>query len=312
LRGRGAIGNNPAVDVPEQITRRSLVDATRESLMRIALAFGLLNAVVPLVTVLLTARTLANVVLALAWVASWLVAVFNADVVGQVLQRSASRLAFVAAGSALTTATILVTGGIDSPLANGANWLGWAATVAVQSRLRSSFGVAAILAVGPLAAFAIDLGPSALLHEQHRYAVVTGPLNPFVIVLVALCLAGVFQGVVKRMPHTLWEMRHGAAGMTTSGLRALLAGEQIGVPPAAPKSSRTGSGTGHTDATQRALTPDEQAIVDDLAEGLAPKEIALRRNTSDSAVYAGIRAAKRKVNAQTIEHLVALTWKPAT
>lgn len=58
------------------------------------------------------------------------------------------------------------------------------------------------------------------------------------------------------------------------------------------------------------LSPAQREVVDLLAQGLAPKQIAVQRGTSLATVRTQIKLAKRAAGARTVEHLVAVAWEP--
>lgn len=59
------------------------------------------------------------------------------------------------------------------------------------------------------------------------------------------------------------------------------------------------------------LTPAQLEIVDLLAAGLTPKEIALERGTSPETVRTQIKQARQKIGARTKDELVARAWRPS-
>lgn len=54
------------------------------------------------------------------------------------------------------------------------------------------------------------------------------------------------------------------------------------------------------------LTPAERAVVDAMAAGLSPKEVAVQRGTSLATVRTQIKKAKKKTASRTLIELVGL------
>lgn len=59
-------------------------------------------------------------------------------------------------------------------------------------------------------------------------------------------------------------------------------------------------------ARVRTLSPAEREVVEALARGLSPKEVATERGTSIATVRTQIKKAKKKSSARTLNELVAL------
>lgn len=297
-------------------TRQSLTDATSASLMRIALAFGLLNACVPLLVAIVGREPPLTVALGIAWVLAWWIAILRVQTLRSILVHPTARWLLAVLCAAATATTIHLSGGLESPIANGANWIGWAATVVVS--WRTALGMSGVLSAGTTFAFLLDRGSvSALLQPDDRYVVVTGMFNPPIIVLVALALAGVFHSVIASAPGTLWHLRRGAPA-SSPGLTAVLRAEPRPA-LAAPDPVMADSAQGPPAEERLAadsrpvsvvLTREERQVIDLLADGLVPKEIARLLQRSPDTIYNRIKAAKEKVNANTIEHLIALAWRP--
>ncbi len=278
--------------------------------MKIALSFGLLNAVMPLVVAAVAGKPPLTLALGAGWVGAWLVAIALVNPLRRVLADPVGRSVLFATCAAATGATILSTGGTQSAVANGANWLGWAATVVVARG--TALRLSVVLSLGTTLAYLIEQGSvRALFDDDTRYVAVTGLLNPPVIVLVALALQGVFHAVVAASPGTLWKLRNGGPA-TTPGLTTLLGNPPIALLTSADRAPSPT--TAPTDAITAddapELTADERRVVELLADGLVPKEVARLIDRAPTWVYSRIASAKRKTNARTIEHLVALTWKP--
>ncbi len=306
-----------------------MIDAARVSLIRIALAFGLANAVVPFLLQVASPDDPTSLGLAFAWVVAWGIAVLNPHRLLALLQRDRTRWAVAVIGGGATLLTIVATGGLDSPVKTGANWLGWAATVVVPARTALVF--ASVLSVATTGSFVLSgTALAELVTGDDRYIVITGFLNPFVIVLVALSLLGAFHDMIARAPTTLWEVRRGGPA-TTPAMTALFAGAPIplletggdrGEEERDPEttasqeagdpgqSAALGARTEGVGSAEHQLFPVEREIVALLASGRTPQQIALDLERSTDSIYGQIASAKRKAGARTIEHLVALAWEP--
>jgi DNA-binding CsgD family transcriptional regulator len=277
------------------------IEVATRRLLRVATLFGVTASLVALLVTLQRGSELALVGLAVAWSAAWAGASAWPKVMISVLRHWRWTTALVAGAS---TTTILASGGFNSLLKTEADWLAWAAPVLLDTV--ASLAVAAILSTGLLASFLLagqSLG--SIITGPDRYIAVTDILNPFVVVLLALVVTAVFRRVLGGAGHTLWCARQGEAG-SSPAMRALLGGE----PDAILALPRGDSGHGHEPA--KPLSPAERDIVDRLARGQTPQQIALARNVRDDTIYEQIGSAKHKTGAATIEHLIARAWRPPT
>ena len=169
----------------------------------------------------------------------------------------------------------------------------------------ASLAVAGILSSGLLAAFLLGgMSLSDIVTGPDRYTAVTDILNPLIIVLAALALTGVFRLVLANAASTLWRARRGEEA-SSPAMRALLGGQPTLALPA-------GDIEGIRDERSERLSPAERDIVERLASGETPQQIALARGVRDDTVYDQIGSAKQKSGAKTIAHLVALAWRPPT
>lgn len=274
------------------------IEVATRRLLRVGLLFGLIGSLVALATTLQQRAGVTTVGLALAWTAAWASASARSELVLPVLRQWRWATVLIAG---LSTVTILASGGFDSLLKAEANWLAWAAPV-VLGRW-ASLGVAAILSGGLLAAFLLDgMSVQAIVTGPERYTAVTDILNPLVIVLAALAATGVFRLVLANAGSTLDRARRGETA-SSHAMRALLAGPPILALPAGDIEAASDTGP--------RLSPAERDIVERLANGQTPQQIALARGVRDDTVYDQIGSAKQKTGAKTIEHLVVLTWHPA-
>lgn len=283
-----------------------VVEVATERLLRVALLFGLAASIVALLTTLQAAAPVSTVLLAFAWSAAWAAGAAKPDAVVGLLRRWHWSVPVVVGLSIVTT---LASGGFDSLLKAEANWLAWAAPVVLGTS--ASLVIAALLSTGLLTAFLLD-GMS--LHDvvagADRYTAVTDIFNPFVVVLVSLTVTGVFRAVLGGASASLLRARQGGPA-SSPGMSRLLVGRPVLALPAgsiAPGSQpRELAGLVGPEIQ---LSQAEREIVDLLAVGHTPQQIALRRQRSAETVYDQIASAKSKAGARTIEHLIVRAWRP--
>ncbi|MEV4418457.1 helix-turn-helix transcriptional regulator [Patulibacter sp. NPDC049589] len=274
---------------------QTVVETATIRLLRLTLSFGCASSVVSLVVTLVPFRNVGTVALAFAWVSVWVTAFVVAPVTVRLLRRRPWQVVLaVALASAITTA---ITGGTESPLRTEASWLGWALTVTVGAV--SVLAMAAVLCASVLAGMLIaDTTLHDVVAGPDRYTLVTDVLNPLVVVMAALALAGVFRSVLVDAGGALWRMRHGD-GAATPGLRALVAGRRVlELPGPRPDPDP--------------LTPAQRVVVSLLADGHTPQQIALLTGRANDTVYEHIANAKKRVGARTIEHLIVRSWRQPT
>lgn len=110
---------------------------------------------------------------------------------------------------------------------------------------------------------------------------------------VGLLLIALLRRFVARAPQTLEDARRGASRAITPALARALDG-----PVALLTAPDPGAGI-------EALTAAEQAVLELLAAGHAPKQAARELSVSLATVRSHIAAGKRKTGARTLEQLVA-------
>jgi len=274
------------------------IELATPRLLRLAMLFGLTGSVVALMTTLQQAAGAGTILLAIVWSLAWASASVRPQLVIPILRHWRWTTVLVAGTSLMT---ILASGGFDSLLKAEANWLAWAAPVLLGTA--ASLAVAAVLSGGLLAAFLLDgMSLQAIVSGPERYIAVTDILNPLIIVLVALAVVGVFRFVLTNAAAALRQARTGETA-TSPAMLALLSGQPVLALPAGEVGAIEGqSGKG--------LSLAERDIVERLARGETPQQIALARGVRDDTVYDQIGSAKTKAGANTIEHLVALAWRP--
>lgn len=274
------------------------IEMATERLLRVAMLFGLAGSLVALATTVQQGASLATLLLALIWTLTWTALGSRPRLVIPILRRWRWAIPIVAVTSA---ATILATGGFDSPLKAEANWLAWAAPVLLGAR--ASLAVAAILSSGLLSALLLTgVSLAATLSGPNRYTAVTDVLNPLIIALAALAVTGVFRVVLSNAVETLGRARRGDTASSPAMLALLARRPALALPV----------GDVALGSSSRALSAAERDIIERLADGETPQQIALSRGVRDDTVYDQIASAKDKAQATTIEHLIALAWRPST
>lgn len=160
----------------------------------------------------------------------------------------------------------------------------------VVARPRTVWLCVALLVTGHAAILMLE-HPFAELTADRGLAGVLGALlgYPFVA-LVALGLVALFGRFVERVERTLDALRHGAPTLTPALARAIV---DAGRAPLALNPAVT------------PLTPAERRVVDGLASGRSPKELAHGWGVSIATVRTHIRNAKRKTGTRTLTELAA-------
>lgn len=171
--------------------------------------------------------------------------------------------------------------------------------------LLTSIGIAAIVARTRtvwMCVLLLDLGYLLLaLLEQSPAGLVGGSdLGTVLGVLVGNVAAAVplmllrqrFDRVIAEAPQTLQDIHEGAPAFTPA-LAYAIAPERLALPAARPD-----------------LTPAQRRVVEALANGLTPQQIAFGQDVSLSTIRTHIKHAKRKLGAQTLPELAAMTARP--
>lgn len=286
-RSASGIVNGPFADA---------VEAATISLLRVTLVFGLACSVI-LLLLAVTGGDATSIAVTFGWTVAWAMAVARPESIASVLREHAT---LATLGLATSSAfAIVVTGGLDSISIVDANWIVWSASVVVSARI--VFGIAAAISSSHLCAFLIAGMPASdAFSGADAYPVVTQILNPLVIAVAALALTGVFRSLLRRTPELLAEWRSGSAAPAQLRSRRLLELPPGSVRPA-PRP------LGHM---SELLTPAEADVVDRLATGAKPKQIAHDTRRSVATVYEHIANAKRKCAARTTAQLVTRAWQP--
>lgn len=165
----------------------------------------------------------------------------------------------------------------------------------IVARSATVWWCVALLEVGYASAVLVDHSPETLVHSSALASVVGQLLGYPFAALTLLGLAGVFKRFVSRVQPTLDALRQGAPALTPALTQAIeRRGHVVLALPGAPISTAR-------------LTASEIRVVEGLAVGLAPKELAHRWDISLATVRSHIKHAKRKTRARTLPELAALT-----
>lgn len=133
-----------------------------------------------------------------------------------------------------------------------------------------------------------------MVHGAGRYDLINQLFDLAANAAGALLLGALLHAFLADAPGCLAATREGGPSLTPQLAAAVRRAAVAQLPPAEPA------------VLVERLTPTEQQVVALLADGRAPKQIALDRGVELATVRAHLAAAKRKTGARTLEHLVAL------
>jgi len=169
---------------------------------------------------------------------------------------------------------------------------------AVVARPRTVWLCVAVLDAGYAAAILIDSSPAALVQSGQLAGVLGALLGYPFVALVVLGLAGLFRRFVGSTDAVLDTIRDGSPALT----------------PALTHAVRLGAGSPLALLTAPSpfidLTSAEVRVVEGLASGSRPKQLAYAWGVSLALVRKHIRHAKRKTGASTLPELAAMTARP--
>ncbi len=154
-----------------------------------------------------------------------------------------------------------------------------------------------VLEAGYAAAILLELSPAQLVAGGHLSGVIGAMLGFPFVALLGLAVVRLFTAFMARADDIVWEFRAGAPALTPALTAALQAGSRPRALPAAPPRAA-------------ALTPSERRVVEELAGGFTPKELAARWGVSIATVRTHIRHAKRKTRARTLSQLAGMAARP--
>jgi DNA-binding CsgD family transcriptional regulator len=168
------------------------------------------------------------------------------------------------------------------------------ALAVVVARPRTVWLTVAVLDCSYAAAVLVDTMPAQVV-DSGRLGAVLGALLGFPFAaLIGLGLVSLFARFLVSVPQTLDTLRHGVPALTPALTEAIERGPgpRVQLPPPSPPVAE--------------LTPAERRVVEGLARGSAPKELAFRWGVSIATVRTHIRHAKRKTRARTLSELAGL------
>lgn len=291
-----AEGERPAADAPDQPSRVTSHFELSERVLAIALALSLWFAFGSLVLAIaegLGDQPLRRVLIGLALVVCIGTALWKCQEVAAVLR---ARPWLVVPIAAAELGLVTADGLIGSPYAAvTVTSLGLAAIVADA---RYVWLCVAILDGGYAATVLAESSPAQLARDGDLAGVLGAMLGYPFAALVVLGLAGLFRRFVADIEGIVHALRHGAPALTATLTRAVQIGPGLS-PSALPAPSPFAE-----------LTNREIGIVEALAAGRRPKQVAFAWGVSIATVRAHIKHAKRKTGAATLPELAAMTTYP--
>lgn len=165
----------------------------------------------------------------------------------------------------------------------------------VVARARTVWLCVAVLIAGYAFAVLPSRSP-AELSDAGQLGTVVGALVGYPV--TAILLLGLRRRFVRFVDHlepTLQAIRNGAPASNLA-LQHALAGEPLALPAGPPAA---------------ALTPTERRVVEGLAGGMTPKQLAFEWGVSINTVRSHISSAKRKTDARTLRELAGIVGPPA-
>jgi DNA-binding CsgD family transcriptional regulator len=167
------------------------------------------------------------------------------------------------------------------------------ALAVVVARPRTVWLTVAVLECCYALAVLIDHSPAQLADSGHLSGVLGVALGIPFSALIGLGLVSLFARFMTAVPQTLAALRAGASVLTPELTSAIERGPRPRpqLPPSSPAAE---------------LTPTERRVVEALADGSAPKELAYRWGVSIATVRTHIRHAKRKTHARTLSELAGM------
>jgi DNA-binding CsgD family transcriptional regulator len=169
---------------------------------------------------------------------------------------------------------------------------------AIVARARTVWSCVAILDLGYSAAVLIPTSPTALVTSNQLPRVLGVLLVYPLAALVALGVTRLYLRFVANTDAELDRMRSGSPALTPALAQAI----QIG---AGRRARLLTAPSAFFELTDR-----EVQVVDELARGRRPKQIAFDWGVSLATVRTHIRHAKRKMGARTLPELAAMTAAP--
>lgn len=160
---------------------------------------------------------------------------------------------------------------------------------AIVARARTVWMCVALLDVGYLALALLESSPSEHVADGNLGTVLGVLVGNVAAAVPLMLLRQRFSRVMTDALRILEDVREGAPAFTPALARVI-----------APERSALPSGGPH-------LTPSERRVVEALATGLTPKQIAYDGRVSVATIRTHIKNAKRKLGARTLAELSAMT-----
>jgi DNA-binding CsgD family transcriptional regulator len=172
------------------------------------------------------------------------------------------------------------------------------AVAVVVARPRTVWLTVAVLDCSYAVALLVDQTPARVV-DSGRLGTVLGALLGFPFAaLIGLGLVTLFARFLVSVPQSLDALRHGLPALTPALTEAIERGPGPPAqlpPPSPPLVSPVAE-----------LTPTERRVVEGLADGSAPKELAFQWGVSIATVRTHIKHAKRKTRARTLSELAGM------
>jgi DNA-binding CsgD family transcriptional regulator len=167
------------------------------------------------------------------------------------------------------------------------------ALAAAAARPRTVWLTVGVLECSYVVAVVADRSPARMVDQGHLGSVLGVLLGFPFAAFVALGIVSLFTRFVADIPRALDALRAGAPVLTPALAQAIERGPRPRPQLPAPSPASE-------------LTPTERRVVEGLAGGSAPKEIAFQWGVSIATVRTHIRHAKRKTRARTLSELAGM------
>jgi DNA-binding CsgD family transcriptional regulator len=160
---------------------------------------------------------------------------------------------------------------------------------ALAARARTVWACVGVLVGGYVSLLALQQPPADIWRDGQVARVLGDVLAYPLVAVLCLALTALFGRYVSRVDDVLDEFREGAPALTSALTLAVQRGRTF---PELPS------------PRPQPLTASERRVVDALARGMVPKQIARDFGVSLATVRTHIRNAKRKIGARTLSELV--------
>lgn len=170
------------------------------------------------------------------------------------------------------------------------------ALAVIVARPRTVWLTVVVLQSSYAFAILIDQSPAQLVANGYLSGVIGALLGFPFVALLGLAVVRLFAGFMARVEPILRQLRDGAPALTPALTLAVARGPRPLAQLPAPSPAAE-------------LTPSERRVVEGLAGGASPKELALRWGVSIATVRTHIRLAKRKTRARTLSELAGMTGR---